>query len=87
MVDLKVGDRIRIWAVPGVGFLEYTLHPETERVYRMLIKRKRPVRISRIQQGQPWYDCRFKVDGKWEHHSLNVSDTDRNWKKVNERNK
>ncbi len=79
--ELKVGDRIRITAVPGAGIPGYVIFPETVRVYRKLIARGRPVRIYAIDEyGSPWFACRFRTKaGKWEHHFLAVYDGDTNW--------
>ena len=82
--DRKVGDRIRIIAIPGSGIPGYFLHPDTRRVFRKLIARRRSVRIERIDSfGSPWYRCRFqKRDGRWEEHSLSVAEGDHNWVRV-----
>jgi hypothetical protein len=79
--QLKVGDIIRITAVPGEGIANYTIHPETTRVYKKLVARGRPVRIREIDEfGLPWYRCRFKMrNGKFEMHGLIVIDSDTNW--------
>jgi hypothetical protein len=79
--DLRVGDRVRIVGIPGVGVPNYVLMPETKRVYKKLILRGAPVRIYEIDEfGGPWCACRFKTkDGKWEHHHLAVFDDDNNW--------
>lgn len=76
---LKVGDKIRITKLPE---LECPLHEDTKEVYEILIARKRPVRISRISLGSPWFDCKIKRNGVVEHHSLIVGENDNNWVKV-----
>lgn len=87
-MNLKVGDRIRITSVPGEGNPDYYIHPDTVRVYKKLIKRNRPVRIYELQDGVPWYECRFRrKNGQLEYHFLAVYEDDNNWVKVNERNK
>jgi len=87
--DLNIGDRIRIVRLPGEGVPGYFLHSETRRVFKNLIARGRSVRICRIDEhGSPWYDCRFRMKtGRWEWHSLTVSDQDDNWVLVRRRRK
>jgi hypothetical protein len=82
--QLKVGDRIRLLDVPGKGRPGYYMHSETRRVYKRLLARKRPVRISKIDEtGLPWFECRFRrKNGRLEYHSLIVADDDNNWVKV-----
>jgi hypothetical protein len=78
--ELKVGDRIRIIGIPGDGIPDYVILPETKRVYKRLIARGRSVRIARFDEyGQPWYDVRFLVRGRWEVHTLAVFRSDKNW--------
>jgi hypothetical protein len=74
--DLVVGDRIRIVRLPpGIDAPGYVFHPDTRRLYRRLIARKRPVRVCEIKDGLPWIHCRFKrKNGTWEHHWLAVND-------------
>jgi len=86
-VALKIGDKIRIVAIPGEGVPNYTLHRDTRRVYQKIIARKRPVRISEIDKdGLPWYTVRFRrKNGTWEEHILNVMDQDTNWVPVQKR--
>jgi len=84
---LKVGDRIRIVAVPGEGIPGYVIDRDTVRVYRMLVARGTPVRISFIDEyDQPWYYCRFrKKNGRNEWHSLGIQADDDNWVSVKPR--
>jgi len=85
--ELKIGDKIRIVAVPGEGIKGYTIHPETVQVYKDVIARKRSVRISKIDEyGRPWYNVQFKVDGHWDWHSLCIMSSDTNWVPVKKRN-
>lgn len=86
-MKLKVGDRVRINAVPGSGIPGYTIHKDTIKVYEKLIARNRSVRICEIDEdGLPWYCCRFKrKNGQWEWHSLVIMDDDTNWVKVRKR--
>ena len=82
--QLKVGDLVRITAMPGVGVPNYFILPETTRVFKKLVARGRPVRIREIDEyGTPWYWCRFKRrNGKFEMHALSVIDIDGNWELV-----
>ena len=79
--DLRVGDKIRITSVPGVGIPGYYIHKDTVKAFKRIIARKRPVRIKYIDRyGAPWYEVRFRLkDGKWEWHSLGVFDGETNW--------
>jgi hypothetical protein len=75
--DLRVGDRIRIVRMPsfadtpGAAFF-----PETRRLPKKLIARRRPVRVFQLDEyGLPWIRCRFRLrNGSWEHHWLAVND-------------
>jgi hypothetical protein len=71
------------WAAytPGVSFF-----PETRRLYRKLIARKRPVRVFQIDEYRlPWISCRFRLpSGRWEHHWLAINDD--SWVQVKPRN-
>ena len=86
---LKVGDKIRIIALPGAGVPVYYLHRETKRAYRILISRRRSLRISRIDEdGLAWYNFRTKrKDGAWEHHFMCITPDDDNWVAVKQRRK
>jgi len=70
---LKVGDYIRLVEYPP-EFLQpgCVIFPETIRVYKKLVKRKRPLRISNIDEyGLPWIRCRFPIrNGRYEWHFL-----------------
>lgn len=71
--DLRVGDRIRLVAMPGeFAQAGYLLYPCTRRAYERLIARGRPVRVCRIDDwGIPWVRCHFRMeDGRWGYHSL-----------------
>lgn len=82
--QLRVGDRIRIFDVAGRGKRGFYLHPDTRRVYRVIMARGRAVRISEIDElGTPWYRVRIRgKDGRMHHHSLAVYDSDENWRVV-----
>jgi hypothetical protein len=71
---LKIGDKIRIIDVAGNGKPGYYLHADTRRVYKLIMKRSRPVRINQIdKEGTPWFTCRFRrKDRTLEHHYLAV---------------
>src|SRR5207245_10643966 len=73
----RVGDRIRIVRMPsGSDRPGYYFHQDTRRLYKRLIARRRPVRVSRIDEsGIPWVQCRFRrKNATWEHHWLAVND-------------
>ena len=86
--SLRIGDRIRIirlptaWDQPG-----YIVPLCTRRLYKRLIQRARPLRVSEIDAwGLPYIRCRFKMEnGAWEHHFLAVNDD--SWVKVLPRNR
>jgi hypothetical protein len=70
---LRVGDKIRLVEIPPEFLQEgYYIHRSTMQVYKKLVARRRPLRISEIDEyGIPWirYRCRRK-DGQWEYPSL-----------------
>jgi hypothetical protein len=86
---LRVGDRIRIVRLPGVGIAGYHLHPETKRAYRKLVSRGRSLRVCKIDQdGLAWYNFRIKRNnGSWQYHSMCVTPEDDNWVTVKRRRK
>src|SRR5207237_7537709 len=84
--QLRVGDRIRIVRMPSdANTPGTTFFPETRRLYKKLIARRRPVRVFQIDEwGLPWIRCRFRLkDGSWEHHYLAVNDN--SWVRVKRR--
>jgi hypothetical protein len=84
--DLRVGDRIRIVRMPYDAVTPgYTMMPETSRLFKKLIARRRPVRVFQIDEyGHPWIQCRFRRrDGTWESHWLAVNDD--SWVRVRHR--
>jgi hypothetical protein len=87
--DLRVGDRIRIIAIPGEGVPGYYMHRDTKRVFKKLVARGRSVRIAWIDEyGSPWYACRFRMkNGRWDVHHLAVLDGETNWVMVKPRRK
>jgi hypothetical protein len=84
---LRIGDRIRITGIPGKAVPDYYINPDTKRVYKKLIARKRSVRISEIDRyGGPWLCCCLRMkDGTWEWHFLAEYDSDGNWVPVKSR--
>jgi len=84
---LRIGDRIRIVRMPsGVDEPGYTFHPDTRRLYKMLIARRRSARIFRWKGGMPWIRCRFqRKDDRWEYHWLAL--TNDSWVRVKPRRK
>lgn len=83
---LKIGDQIRITGIPEGCERRHYLHKETKEVYKKIVERGRPVRISRIDEdGIRWYTVRFKEDGAWVYHDLCVAESDTNWNFVEKR--
>ena len=72
--DLRVGDRIRFFAMP-TGFSRDNCHEETLEAYRTLIARRRPVRVYELDAlMMPWIRFRVRLpDGRWEHHGLLIN--------------
>jgi hypothetical protein len=83
---LRVGDRIRFvamppeWDRPG-----YYVHRDTRRLVRRLIERRRPLRVSKVDEwGVPWVECRFRRPaGGWVYHSLSIIES--GWVRVRSR--
>jgi len=74
---LKVNDFIRIVKMPhDANKPNHTFFKETRTLYKKLIKRRRPLRIFKVDEYNiPWINCRLKsANGKWEHHTLAVND-------------
>jgi hypothetical protein len=74
---LKVNDRIRIVRMPSeFNRPGYSIADETRQLYRDLIARRRPLRVSAINEaGLPEAQCRFRAaDGRWIYHYLRVND-------------
>lgn len=76
--DLKIGDKIKI---TGPCQLPY-VHKETQEIFKKLAERGIPVTIAGIDDGIPYYNCKFKNKGIMEYHSLSVFDEDKNWEFV-----
>jgi hypothetical protein len=87
--ELRIGDRIKIVAMPGADVPGYVLQDETRRVFKKLIVRSQPVRIFMIDEyGAPWYRCRFRrKNGGWKEHWLAVFDGEENWVVVKPRSR
>ena len=89
--NLKVGDKIRIVAIPGFDengkkIKGYTIYGETITAYKKLIARKRPVRIYEIDEwGNPWFQFRFKERDEWHTHIMAIFKEDDNWVRVKTR--
>ncbi len=87
---LRVGDRIRIIAVPAGDQAQYkeTKRTFTVRVLWRLIAKRTIVTINRIDEyAHPWFDYTFKNHrGRLEYHSLTVCDDD-SWRRVRPRSK
>ncbi len=84
--DLRVGDRIRIVRLPTEWNRKgYYVPPSTRRLYLQLIRRRRSVRVNRIDESAlPWIACKFRSkDGSWQHHFLAVNDD--SWVRVRTR--
>lgn len=81
MIQLSVGDHVRILGIPGICIKGYRLHPDTKRAYKTLIARGRSVRIYKIDEnGLPWFNFRIKTkNATWEYHSMCIAIDDNNW--------
>ena len=86
--NLKVGDRVRLVHFPIEYLPRYTLHADTRRLYKYLLRRKRPVLVDRIDElGLPWIRCQLRGrNGRMEHHGLLIG-TESGWVKVKRRKK
>lgn len=87
--ELKIGQKIRIVAVPGVDEPDYYIHPDTVRAYKKVIARKRAVTISKFDEfDAPWFSVILKgKNGRKEWLSFGVFDDDKNWVAVRPRKK
>ncbi len=84
--SLKVGDRVRFvefpedWSRPG-----FVLHASSRRFMRVMIRRRRPVRVSNIDEtGYPWVKARIRERNGIHYHSWMISETT-SWKLVRPR--
>jgi len=72
---LRIGDRIRLVAIP-LDFLDWkSLHRETKQAYKYLLGRRRPVTVWQIDEyGMPWVLFRFREkNGRIGDNSLAVN--------------
>jgi hypothetical protein len=57
---LRVGDRIRILAVPGQGLPGFYLHEDTRKLFERLVGEQTILQVYRIDEwGLPWVKCCF----------------------------
>jgi len=72
--SLRVGDHIRFVSMP-TAFSRENCHSETLDAYRVLIARRRPVRVYRLDDlNMPWIRFRERdADGVWVHHDLLIN--------------
>jgi hypothetical protein len=84
--DLNAGDRVRLTCFPREYLPRHTLHADTRRLYKYLLKRKRPVAVEKIDEwGLPWIRCQLRGrNGRMEHHGLLIG-TESEWVKVKRR--
>ena len=71
--DLRVGERIRLVAMPSeFAGADCEVHPDTQRVYGRLIATRRVLRINEIdERGLPWIAVQFREDdGRMGDHDL-----------------
>ena len=83
---LKVGERVRIVRMPsGIDAPGSVFASETRRLYKKLIERNRPVRVTLIDDWDiPWIEVRFRRRiGQLEQHILAINDD--SWVKVRPR--
>lgn len=85
---LRVGDRVRIVAIPVADEkqLRETGNAFTVRVLRRLIRTRSVRTITKIDEwGSPWFEYRMRGrGGRTEYHSLIISD-DESWVPVGRR--
>ncbi|MFL5331423.1 MAG: hypothetical protein ACJ8C4_21245 [Gemmataceae bacterium] len=69
-----MGDKIRFVAMP-TGFSRNNCHPDTLRVYRLLIARRHPVRVHEIDENKmPWIQFRERrANGRLWYQSLMIN--------------
>lgn len=85
---LRVGDRIRIFRLPGAFARPgYHVPRDTRWVFQSLLDRERSLRVREIDEsGRPWILCKFRQEnGSWRNDFLLV-DNDA-WVKVKRRRK
>ena len=58
--QLRVGDRIRILAIPGQDVPGFWLHEDTRRLFERLVSQRMVLRVYRIDEwGKPWVKCPY----------------------------
>ena len=72
---LKPGDRVRLVHLREFLQPDYVIFPETMRVYKKLLARRKPLRIGGIDEyGHPWVLVRFRrKNGSLEEHWLSLN--------------
>ena len=59
LTNLRIGDRIRILAVPGKEVAGYWLHEDTRALFERLVTQRAVLEIYEIDEwGRPWVRCR-----------------------------
>lgn len=86
--NLKAGDRVRLVQFPTEYLARHTLHADTRRLYKYLLRRKRAVLVAKIDEmGMPFIRCQVRGrNGKMEYHGLLIG-TETGWVKVKRRKK
>jgi hypothetical protein len=71
---LRTGDRIRVVRLPPAwGQSGFVVPRETRAVYRLMIGRRRPVRISEVDSWGAWVRLRVRSNGgRIDHHSITI---------------
>lgn len=84
--SLKAGDLVRLVHFPIEYLKPGSLLPETRRLYRYLLARRRPVKVIYLDEmGLPWIGCRYRGrKGRMEDHWLLIG-TESGWVKVKRR--
>ena len=80
---LKVCDRVRLMHFPTEYLQVGSLHPETRKLYKFLLRRKPPVLVAEIDEwGLQWIRCQLRgMNRRMEHHLLLIG-TESGWVKV-----
>jgi len=78
--SLRVGDRIRILAIPGQDVAGYYLHEDTRALYEILVAERTVLQIYEIdEQGSPWVRCPGRTSPCDEYLAINEYDI---WERV-----
>lgn len=81
---LRVGDRVRFVSLPRQWDApEYRVDAEDVDFLQLLISRRRPCRVARVDEfGYPWIDARTRdPDGKTVYHSWRIAEWT-GWRRV-----